>query len=43
MKVIRSGDKDAVKLGELLVQVAACLNEGKPARTLKLDPRNAPC
>ena len=37
MKVIRSGDKDAAKLGELLVQVAACLNEGKPARTLKLD------
>lgn len=37
-KVIRSGDKDAVKLGELLVQVAACLNEGKPARTLTLDP-----
>jgi GTP-binding protein YchF len=36
-KVIRSGDKDAAKLGELLVQVAACLNEGKPARTLKLD------
>ncbi len=37
MKVIRSGDKDAAKLGELLVQVAACLNEGKPARTMKLD------
>jgi GTP-binding protein YchF len=37
MKVIRSGDKDAAKLGDLLVQVAACLNEGKPARTLKLD------
>jgi ribosome-binding ATPase len=37
-KVIRSGDKDAAKLGELLVQVAACLNEGKPARTLALDP-----
>ncbi|MBI4000807.1 MAG: redox-regulated ATPase YchF [Nitrospira defluvii] len=37
-KIIRSGDKDAVKLGELLVQVAACLNEGKLARTLTLDP-----
>jgi GTP-binding protein YchF len=37
MKVIRSGDKDAAKLGDLLVQVAACLNEGKPARTMKLD------
>jgi GTP-binding protein YchF len=37
-KVIRSGDKDAAKLGELLVQVAACLNEGKPARTLTFDP-----
>jgi GTP-binding protein YchF len=36
-KVIRSGDKDAAKLGELLVQVTACLNEGKPARTMKLD------
>ncbi len=38
VKLVRSGDKDAAKLGELLVQVAACLNEGKPARTLKLDP-----
>ncbi|HVG01342.1 MAG TPA: redox-regulated ATPase YchF [Nitrospira sp.] len=36
-KVVRSGDKDAVKLAEVLVQVSACLNEGKPARTLKLD------
>ncbi|MCS6317490.1 MAG: redox-regulated ATPase YchF [Nitrospira sp.] len=38
VKLIRSGDKDAAKLGELLVQVAACLNEGKPARTWTLDP-----
>ncbi|MBP8116397.1 MAG: redox-regulated ATPase YchF, partial [Nitrospira sp.] len=38
VKLIRSGDKDAAKLGELLVQVAACLNEGKPARTLTLNP-----
>jgi GTP-binding protein YchF len=36
-KVARSGDKEAVKLAELLVQVAGCLNEGKPARTLALD------
>jgi GTP-binding protein YchF len=38
VKIVRSGDKEAAKLGELLVQVAACLNEGKPARTMKLDP-----
>ncbi len=38
VKLVRSGDKDAAKLGDLLVQVAACLNEGKPARTMKLDP-----
>ena len=38
VKLVRAGNKDAVKLGELLVQVAACLNEGKPARTMKLDP-----
>lgn len=37
MKIVRSGDKDAAKLGDLLVQVAACLNEGKPARTLTFD------
>ncbi len=37
-KVARSGDKDAAKLGELLIQVAACLNQGKPARTMPLDP-----
>ncbi len=37
MKVLRSGDKEAAKLGELLVQVSACLNGGKPARTMKLD------
>jgi GTP-binding protein YchF len=37
VKLVRAGNKDAVKLGEILVQVAACLNQGKPARTLKLD------
>ena len=38
LKAVRSGEKDAAKLGELLVQVAACLNQGTPARTMKLDP-----
>ena len=38
LKAVRAGEKDAAKLGELMVQVAACLNEGKPARTMKLDP-----
>ncbi|QOJ36942.1 MAG: redox-regulated ATPase YchF [Nitrospira sp.] len=37
VKLVRAGNKDAGKLGDLLVQVAACLNEGTPARTLKLD------
>jgi hypothetical protein len=37
VKLIRAGNKDAVKLGDLLEQVAACLNQGTPARTLKLD------
>jgi ribosome-binding ATPase len=37
LKAVRAGDKDAAKLGELLPQVAAYLNEGKPARTMKLD------
>lgn len=37
LKAVRAGEKDAAKLGELMVQVAACLNEGKPARTMKLD------
>jgi ribosome-binding ATPase len=36
-KLARSGNKDAVKLGDLLVQVADYLNQGKPARTMKLD------
>jgi GTP-binding protein YchF len=36
-KLLRSGNKDAVKLGDLLEQVAACLNQGKPARTMQLD------
>ncbi len=33
----RSGDKEAAKFSELLVRVAAHLNEGKSARTMKLD------
>ena len=36
-KVARSGNKEAMKLGDLLIQVAECLNQGKPARTMKLD------
>src|SRR3989338_2412011 len=36
-KQSRSGDKEAAKLGALLEQVSAHLNEGKPVRTLKLD------
>ncbi len=34
-KAIRAGNKDAVKLGELLTEVAAWLNEGKAVRTMK--------
>ena len=37
LKAVRAGEKDAAKFGELLVQVAACLNEGQPARTMKFD------
>jgi GTP-binding protein YchF len=36
-KLGRSGDKEAAKLSALLEQVAAHLNQGKPARMLKLD------
>ncbi len=36
-KLSKSGDKEAIKLGALLDRVAAHLNEGKPARMLKLD------
>ncbi|CAH1385535.1 redox-regulated ATPase YchF [Candidatus Nitrotoga sp. M5] len=36
-KLARSGDKEAVKFGELLDQVAEHLNQGKPARMMKLD------
>jgi len=36
-KLTRSGDKEAIKFGLLLDQVAAHLNEGKPARMMKLD------
>jgi GTP-binding protein YchF len=36
-KASRSGDKEAAKFGVLLDQVAAHLNQGKPARMMKLD------
>ena len=36
-KLTRSGDKEAARLGELLDQLAAHLNQGKPARMMKLD------
>ena len=36
-KLSRSGDKEAAKFGEMLDRVAAHLNEGKPARMMKLD------
>ena len=36
-KLARSGDKDAAKFGELLDKLVAHLNEGKPARLMKLD------
>ncbi|HEY4696430.1 MAG TPA: redox-regulated ATPase YchF [Gallionella sp.] len=36
-KQSRSGDKEAAKLGVLLEQVSAHLDQGKPARMLKLD------
>ncbi|MEO6423524.1 MAG: redox-regulated ATPase YchF [Candidatus Nitrotoga sp.] len=36
-KSARSGDKEAAKFGELLDQVASHLNQGKPARMMKLD------
>jgi GTP-binding protein YchF len=36
-KLTRSGEKEAVRFGELLDRVAAHLNEGKPARMMKLD------
>jgi GTP-binding protein YchF len=36
-KLAKSGDKEAVKLGALLEQVSAHLDQGKPARMMKLD------
>lgn len=36
-KIVRSGNKEAVKLDDLLEQVAACLNQGRPACTMQLD------
>ena len=36
-KLSRSGNKEAAGFGELLDKVAAHLNEGKPARMMKLD------
>jgi len=40
-KLSRSGDKEAAKFGELLDRVAAHLNEGKPARMMRLDAEQA--
>lgn len=37
LKLARSGDKEAAKFGELLDKLVAHLNEGKPARLMKLD------
>ncbi len=36
-KLAKSGDKEAAKLGVLLEQVSAHLDQGKPARMMKLD------
>jgi ribosome-binding ATPase len=36
-KLARSGDKDAAKFSELLDALSAHLNEGKPARLMRLD------
>ncbi len=36
-KLARSGDKEAAKFGLLLEQVSAHLDQGKPARMMKLD------
>jgi ribosome-binding ATPase len=36
-KLAKSGDKEAAKLGALLEQVSAHLDQGKPARMMKLD------
>jgi ribosome-binding ATPase len=36
-KLARSGDKEAAKFGELLDQVTAHLDQGKPVRMMKLD------
>lgn len=36
-KTAKAGDKEAIKLGALLVQVHAQLNQGKPVRAMKLD------
>lgn len=40
-KAARSGDKDAAKFGELLEKLIAHLNEGKPARMMKMDAEQA--
>lgn len=37
VKLVRAGTKDAAKLGELLEQIAAGLNQATPARAMKLD------
>jgi GTP-binding protein YchF len=38
LKTAKTGDKDAVKLRDLLEKVRVQLNEAKPVRLLKLDP-----
>jgi GTP-binding protein YchF len=37
-KLAKSGDKEAIKLGAILEKASAHLNEGKPVRSLGLDP-----
>lgn len=41
-RVIKSGDKDAVKEHELAVKILATLEEGKSVRTLEFDEKEAP-
>jgi GTP-binding protein YchF len=39
---VKSGDKEAVKLETLLAQVRAHLDQGKPVRSLRLEPEQVP-
>jgi GTP-binding protein YchF len=39
---VKSGDKDAVKLEPLLARVRAHLDQGKPVRSLRLEPDQVP-